>query len=136
MEAFMLRFMGCGECGAIRGRYNSSCGLCKRRKRRSEQQRNRRTGSPSPLISVRQSSVEAMREVHATLLRLHEYFDWRARNPAGNLSAENLDRIQSNLDYSLRLLMNFESATEGKFDAEQVKPIRRYRQRDSYWRNL
>ena len=53
------------RCDAVgRGRYNSRCPDCVRRRKQTEQQRNRRYGSHLPPIVLMPSDVKALRDLY------------------------------------------------------------------------
>ena len=125
----MLGFMGCGECGSVRGNYNASCSLCQKRKRRSEQQRNRRLGSPEIRVPVLPSSIRGIRDTQRTINRLRDYFTAYSRNPAIRIDERSLTDILAALNSSDRHLAVFLTAFDDSLEQERPKPVRRYRRR-------
>ena len=125
----MLRIMGCGECGSTRGSYSAICGTCQKRKRRSEQQRNRRTGAPDPRISIPPSAIQRIRETQLKITRMQVYFTRYSQNPENTISESTLKRILSELEISRDSLNQFLTTCEDLSDQESPRPIRRYRRR-------
>jgi hypothetical protein len=125
----MLRFMSCRECGAIRGSYSTICGTCQKRKRRSEQQRNRRTGAPDPRITVPPGAIQRIRETQLKITRMQVYFTRYSQNPENTISESTLKRILSELEISRDSLNQFLTTCEDLSDQESPRPIRRYRRR-------
>ena len=125
----MLSFMGCGECGAIRGSYSKICDTCQRRKRRSEQQRNRRTGAPEPRITVPPSAIQGIREIQLGISRMQEFFTRYSKNPGSTMSESTLRRILLDLEISSERLNQFLTTCKDLSGQEDTRPIRRYRRR-------
>lgn len=127
----MLRFVGCGECGATRGSYSTICGTCQKRKRRSQQQRNRRTGAPEPRATVPPGAIQGIRETQLKITRMQDFFTKYSQNPVNPLTDLTLKRILSDLEISSDRVKHFLSTCEDLSDQERPRPIRRYRRRAS-----
>lgn len=119
--------MGCGECDALRGNYSAICGTCQKRKRRSEQQRNRRTGAPDPRITVPPGAIHGIRETQHKITRMQGYFTRYSQNPGSTISESTLKRILSDLEISSDRVKQFLTTCEDLSDQERPRPIRRYR---------
>jgi hypothetical protein len=125
----MLRIMGCGECGAIRGSYSAICGTCQKRKRRSEQQRNRRTGAPDSRATVPPGAIQGIRETQLKITRMQVFFTRYSQNPVKPLTDLTIKRILADLEISSERVKLFLTTCEDLSGQDRPRPIRRYRRR-------
>ena len=123
--------MGCGECGTARGNYNAVCATCQGRKRRSQQQRNRRKGSPEKMILISQNSAKRLIQMEKQLSDLHGYFIRIPNDSVSPLSPKTVKGIQDSLKSNIDALEGFLSEAVPQFDEQPATPIRRYRRRRS-----
>lgn len=125
----MLGFVGCGECGSVRGTYSKICATCQRRKRRSEQQRNRRSGTPDPTVAIAQSSLLELVASQNQVSALKEYFEKIEPKSEVQLSPRSLTRIQQILTKVDHAMEAFITQYGKSIDPQPPAPVRRYRKR-------
>ena len=68
----------CAGCGAKRGTYRTDCDACQHRRRQTQQQRNRRTGSHIPQATLDGGDVNRLVSLRSSLDELVRRFE-RAR---------------------------------------------------------
>ena len=126
----MLNSMKCCEFDSTKGAYNPSCRACQLRKRRTQQQRKRRTGSSELGITVPQESVIQLRDAASELDRIRAHFAQFENLKTTPPTPESLNKVRLALDSSVGTIRRFINDAIPPPDQKLPQPIRRYRVAD------
>ena len=125
----MLVFMGCEECGTSRGNYSAECVKCKVRKRRSQQQRNRRSGNPEKRVQLSASRARELAESRKHLQRALDFLQFAIDNPHEVLETQSVVNLSLQVNLAISSLDICLEDLKPYLESVGPEPIRPYRSR-------